>query len=330
MAALPDAPLSELIELPQLPVNALEPLFDEEIAIWDKRFTWDFRPSADLLRRFLQMQSLNGCALRCGSEVVGYAYHVCEGHKGLIGDFYVRASHSSSSNEMLLLGSIVRTLMLIPGIRRVESQLMLLNTPLAQPLPFQKYLVRHDRYFMQIDGASAMRLPNKTAAFRATFPTWAERFQEEIARVVASSYKGHVDSEINDQYRTISGARHFLMNIVKFPGCGRFSPAASVVAIDESTGHDDDAEAPRRTTRQVRTQGDCMSDATERCAQTAGVIAAGRDGAKPRPARGEAPGGTRTIYLAPPPTTTPTPTASPSPTTQTQPQPRPAAVPAST
>jgi ribosomal protein S18 acetylase RimI-like enzyme len=236
MAALPDVPLPELTELRQLPVNALEPLFDEEIGVWDKRFSWDFRPSADLLRRFVQIQSLNGCGLRSGSDVVGYAYHVCEGRKGLIGDFYVRRSHASSSNEMLLLGGIVRALMLTPGVRRIESQLMLLNAPLGQPLPFHKHLIRHDRYFMQIDRASALRLQAKPASFRASFHAWTERFQEEIARVVAASYKGHVDSDINDQYRTISGARHFLMNIVKFPGCGRFSPAASVVAVDESTG----------------------------------------------------------------------------------------------
>src|SRR5438270_12435303 len=111
MAALPDAPLPEVIELPQLSVNALEPLFDEEISVWQKRFAWDFRPSADLLRRFVQSQCLNGCGLRSGIDVVGYAYHVCEGRKGLIGDFYVRESHASSSNEMLLLGAIIQALM---------------------------------------------------------------------------------------------------------------------------------------------------------------------------------------------------------------------------
>lgn len=236
MAALPDAPLPQLVELQQLSANALEPLFNEEITVWDKRFAWDFRQSADLLRRFAQIQSLNGCALRYDGDIVGYAYHVCEGRKGLIGDFYVRAGHSSSSDETLLLGSIVQALMLTPGIRRIESQLMLLNGPLPQPLPFHKYLIRHDRYFMQIDRGTVLSLPARPAAFRASFQTWTDRFQEEIARVVAASYKGHVDSEINDQYRTISGARHFLMNIVKFPGCGRFSPGASVVAVDESNG----------------------------------------------------------------------------------------------
>ncbi len=235
MAALSEAPLPELIELSQLAPNALEPLFDEEIRVWDTRFAWDFRPSADLLRRFLQIQSLNGCALRSGSEIIGYGYHICEGRKGLIGDFYVRAAHASASNETLLLGGIIQALMLASGVRRIESQLMLLQSPLFQP-PFQRYVIRHDRYFMQIERAAALNLPARPPAFHASFRGWTERLHEEIARLVAASYKGHVDSDINDQYRTIAGARHFLTNIVKFPGCGRFSPGASVVAIDESTG----------------------------------------------------------------------------------------------
>lgn len=236
MAALHDAPLPEVLELLQLSLGDLDPLLEEEIGVWERRFSWDFRPSADLLRRFVQIQSLNGRGLRSGKELIGYAYHVCEGRKGLLGDFYVRRSHASASNESLLLGATVQALMLTPGIRRIESQLMLLNAPLAQPLPFHRYVIRHDRYFMTIDCASVLRLEGKPPSLRAKFLPWAERYQEEIAHLVAASYKGHVDAEINDQYRSVSGARHFLMNIVKFPGCGRFSPAASVVALDETTG----------------------------------------------------------------------------------------------
>jgi ribosomal protein S18 acetylase RimI-like enzyme len=236
MAALPDAPLSDLVDLQQLAPTDLDLLLNEEIGIWERRFAWDFRPSADLLRRFLQIHSLYGNALRSGREIIGYGYHVCEGHKGLIGDFYVRADHARSSNEMLLLGSIVQSLISTPGIRRIESQLMLLHAPLPPAPPFGKYLTRHDRFFMAIDCAAALALKPKPPVVRTTFAPWAERYQEEIAHLVAASYKGHVDSEINDQYRTIPGARQFLMNIVKFPGCGRFSPASSVVAIDDRTG----------------------------------------------------------------------------------------------
>src|SRR5690242_2298915 len=235
MAALPDAPLTEVIELPQLCVRDLDPLLSEEIETWQRRFAWDFRASADLLRRFLQIQSLHGCALRIKKEIVGYAYQVCEGRKGLIGDFYVRADYATPSNEMLLLSAIAKSLMAAPGIRRIECQLMLLRTALA-PLPFSRYLTQHNRYFMEIDQDTATGLARARSDFHAKFASWAERYQEETAHLVAASYKGHVDSEINDQYRTIPGARHFLTNIIKFPGCGNFSPAASVIALDDTTG----------------------------------------------------------------------------------------------
>ena len=235
MAALPDAYLNEVVELPQLNVADFDALLGEEIGIWQKRFAWDFQPSAELLRRFIQIHSLHGYALRRNGEVIGYAYYVVEGHKGLIGDFYVRADKSQPSDEATLLGALVHGLTLVPGVKRIESQLMMLRNPLHIP-PLSRYLTRHDRYFMDIDRISALRLKPAAANFQARFLPWAERYQEEIAHLVAAAYKGHVDSEINDQYRTIPGARHFLTNIIKYPGCGNFSPAASLVAVDERTG----------------------------------------------------------------------------------------------
>src|SRR5579863_4078456 len=147
MAALPEAPFFETIELPQLAVSDLDPLLNEEIEVWEKRFCWDFRSSATLLRRFLQMRSLYGYALRVNRQVVGYAYYVCEARKGLVGDFYVRRDYNSPAAEFHLLGAVIQGLVHTPGIRRIESQLILLQNPL-QPPPFGNYLTRHDRFFM--------------------------------------------------------------------------------------------------------------------------------------------------------------------------------------
>lgn len=235
MAAVADPRLPELIELPHLDASSLEPLFAEEIGIWQRQFDWDFRPSADLLRRFLQSRSLYGYALRADGEIGGYSYYVCEGHKGLIGDFYLRSELASPGNEALLLGGVVQSLISTPGVRRIESQLMMLRAASPQYIPFGRYLKRHDRLFMRIRRDAVSNLRTRPPAVNVTFLPWAERFQEDIARVVAGSYKGHVDSEINDQYRTVPGARHFLTNIVRFPGCGRFSPPASLVAVDQLT-----------------------------------------------------------------------------------------------
>lgn len=236
MAARLEASLPELIELSKVTVGDLDPLLAEEITTWQQRFAWDFRPSAELLRRFLQIHSLYGYALASDGRIIGYAYQVCEGRKGLIGDFYVRREFARTSYEMLLLGTMVEGLMRTPGTRRIESQLMMLQLPAATPLPFADHLTRHDRSFMEIDADSARRLPPVGTSFRVRFVPWSERYQEEIAHLVAAAYRGHVDSEINDQYRTIPGARHFLMNIIKFPGCGNFFPAASVIGIDDSSG----------------------------------------------------------------------------------------------
>ena len=89
---------------------------------------------------------------------------------------------------------------------------------------------------MMIGSEAIRRLSEQTISFRAKLVPWADRYQEDAAHVISAAYRGHVDSEINDQYRTIPGARRFLTNIVKYPGCGRFSPAASVVAVDEGSG----------------------------------------------------------------------------------------------
>jgi len=235
MAALSEALLPEVVELSQVSVSELDPLLLEEVGVWQQRFAWDFRPSADLLRRFVQIHSLCGYALRMRKEILGYAYFVVEGHKGLIGDFYVRNEHGSRTNEGMLLGAVVQGLMLTSGIRRVESQLMMYRGG-PSPLPFGRYLTRHDRFFMELGRDSIKKLNPPPGDLGATFYPWEERFAEEIARLVAAAYRGHVDSDINDQYRTIPGARHFLTNIIRFPGCGTFSDASSRVAVDNRTG----------------------------------------------------------------------------------------------
>src|SRR5690348_12070723 len=136
MAALSDAPLPELIELRDTPVDELNRLLEEEIHVWETELSWDFRPSSELVRRFANMQSLQGFGLRLGNELIGYAYQVCDERKGLIGDFYVRPTRFSPSNELILLNAVVESLMSTPGVRRIESQLMLMRSPTLMPLPF--------------------------------------------------------------------------------------------------------------------------------------------------------------------------------------------------
>ena len=64
---------------------------------------------------------------------------------------------------------------------------------------------------------------------------WSEQEYQSAAALITAAYRGHVDSEINDQYRTLTGSLRFLNNIVRFPGCGTFDPQASFVVHERRT-----------------------------------------------------------------------------------------------
>jgi ribosomal protein S18 acetylase RimI-like enzyme len=63
---------------------------------------------------------------------------------------------------------------------------------------------------------------------------WGPIWFDSTASLIASVYHDHVDSRINDQYNSASGAERFLRNIVNFPGCGSFQHEASFVALAPS------------------------------------------------------------------------------------------------
>jgi len=58
---------------------------------------------------------------------------------------------------------------------------------------------------------------------------WKDSDFSAAGHLIAHAYEGHLDAIINDQYRSVAGSLRFLHNIVRFPGCGLFDPAASRV-----------------------------------------------------------------------------------------------------
>ena len=201
-----------------------------------QRLDWDFQSSAELVRRFIDMQALTGYALVAANRVVGYTYYVCEERKGLIGDLYVLDAYRTAENENLLLASVVDALATAPWVKRIESQLMMLGSKFDRGLPMAAKARVYPRTFMEVDTAVVASLPVVKRAASITYDTWSERRQDEAAHVIAACYDGHIDSDINDQYRSGSGARRFLLNIVQYPGCGVFLQPASFIAFQQPTG----------------------------------------------------------------------------------------------
>jgi len=169
--------------------------------------------------------------MRAG-RAIGYSYYVCEERKSLIGDLYLLREFSTVENEDLLLGSVLQALLNTPYMLRVEAQLLMMHGPSERLMPFSHYLRVHPRNFMIADLQDSVGLPEGIATQKQTFERWHESRQDEAARLIAKAYDGHVDSTINDQYRTVSGAKRFLLNIVQYPGCGSFFAPASHIALD--------------------------------------------------------------------------------------------------
>jgi ribosomal protein S18 acetylase RimI-like enzyme len=196
---------------------------------------WDFEKSADLVRRFVDMSALSGSALVEDGEIAGYMYYVLEEEKGLIGDLYVRKKLRTVERENLLIEVALEAMMESAAVTRIESQLMMLSYNATRPAPRADYLSVFERNFMRIDlkravlGRGHVRRPMYVE-------TWSDHYNDAAAQLIAAAYAGHVDSRINDQYRTTAGARRFLYNIVQYPGCGAFYRPASFVAFEGASG----------------------------------------------------------------------------------------------
>ena len=232
MAAHVEWPEPRVVELRRISAEDLEPVLAEEAAAWRRDLSWDLSSSAELVRRYTRMQALNGFALLEGSRVVGYSYFVREESKGLIGDHYILESHRTAAREDALIDAVLSDLWRMPGLRRVEAQLLMLGSRRDRPLPFSSWLRVHPRLFLECSlGNASMAAPADMHGMR--FVPWSEAHFDDSAKLLAHAYRGNIDSEINDQYRSASGARRFLSNIVEFPGCGTFFPGASWAVFDE-------------------------------------------------------------------------------------------------
>jgi ribosomal protein S18 acetylase RimI-like enzyme len=220
-------PSMNIADLRQTTVRQLEPLLEEEARHWDEELHWDYRSAVDLIKRFLEAHALAGCAAFENGVATGYAFYVLEEQKGLIGGLYVSPRYPQAAIGRRLLEEMLYSMRAIPHLNRIEAQLMPFGGPVDEPLREQGFRL-YTRQFMLLDLTKAPEArPGAAAEMR--LDRWNDRYFEPCARLIYLAYANHVDSEINDQYRSRAGALKFLKNIILLPGCGQFVPGASFV-----------------------------------------------------------------------------------------------------
>ena len=227
----------EILDLRHFSGADLRPLLEEEIAMWGQSLSWDYAGSAEMILRYMDAKILPGYAAIERGRIFGYSFFVYEQSKGVIGDLFVCDSGRTPNRhevEERLLTHVIETLQQSPGIHRVEAQLLAHETgEVARPF-LQQGFSRHPRVFMNFE----MERHSQTApALSPEFEIrpWSEEQYQTAAALITAAYRGHVDSEINDQYRSLTGSLRFLNNIVRFPGCGTFDPRASFLVFQRRT-----------------------------------------------------------------------------------------------
>jgi ribosomal protein S18 acetylase RimI-like enzyme len=231
----------EVLDLRHFAAPLLRTVLEAEGELWRQRLHWDYRASAKLLMQYLDSHMLPGYVALEAGQVTGYVFCVYEETKAVIGDVFAMPEEDSASQlgsdsprevEETLLRHLFETLLNSPQLNRIESQL-LLHPSGTHAGSFRKAgFTVFRRLFMvrQLD-AAAPAVQAQVPAELELRP-WRDDDLSSAGRLIAEAYRGHSDSEINDQYRSVQGSMRFLHNIARYSGCGVFAPQVSHAVLE--------------------------------------------------------------------------------------------------
>jgi ribosomal protein S18 acetylase RimI-like enzyme len=234
----------EILDLRHYAAHALRPLLDAEGELWERRLHWDYRASARLLMQYLDNHMLPGYAAVETGQVTGYVFCVYEDTKAVIGDVFALAgapedvgsgSGQASAIEETLLKFLFELLLNSPHVDRIESQLLLHPSGAFAAAFRAAGFEVYRRLFLVLTLQGLWSPPKADLPDNLELRPWREADLAPAARLICEAYRGHPDSLINDQYRTIHGSMRFLNNIVHYAGCGSFSSQASHVIVERGS-----------------------------------------------------------------------------------------------
>ncbi|GAC1420561.1 MAG: hypothetical protein NVSMB62_14630 [Acidobacteriaceae bacterium] len=230
----------EILDLRHFSARQLRPLLEEEARLWRERLRWDYGSSTELLLQYLESRVLQGYVALARGRVCGYSFAVYEGNKAVIGDAFATGLGAARDLETTrtLLVHMLELLRHSPMVERIESQLLLSDAgDFAGIFTGPEFRV-YPRLFLECDLSPRPQLAREAEEVEELSPDlvlaqWIPQDYQAAGELIHAAYAGHMDAEINDQYRTLHGALRFLHNIVRFPGCGVFDPVHSWVLRDK-------------------------------------------------------------------------------------------------
>lgn len=249
----------EILDLRHFAAPRLHAVLEAEGEVWKQRLHWDYRASAKLLMQYLDSRMLPGYAAIESDQPIGYVFSVYEDTKAVIGEVFAmdtsgmdsagmassgpapsgRASAPSGSGmahaiEETLLRHLLELLVNSPQVERIEAQLLLHPSGSHSGVFRASGFEIFRRLFMVQPLQGHWAAPETRLPGGLELRAWSEADLAPAARLISEAYRGHPDSLINDQYRTVHGSTKFLNNIVRYAGCGAFSAPVSHVIVDRT------------------------------------------------------------------------------------------------
>jgi len=231
----------EILDLRHFAATVLRPILEAEGELWKQRLHWDYRTSARLLMQYLDNHMLPGYAAIEAEQVTGYVFCVYEETKAVIGDVFAmpnlpEGAGSAHAVEETLLRHLLELLVNSPQVERLESQL-LLHPSGSHAAAFHAagFEIYRRLFMVQELGDRDPAAPHLNLPSNLELRAWSDEDLASSARLIAEAYYGHPDSLINDQYRSVHGSMRFLNNIVRYSGCGVFSPQVSHIVVERAT-----------------------------------------------------------------------------------------------
>src|SRR5258708_37371233 len=78
----------EILDLRHFSSHHLRPLLGRETLLWAQMMSWDYRPSAEMILRYIDSKILPGYAAVADGHIGGSAFFVFEGSEGVIGELF--------------------------------------------------------------------------------------------------------------------------------------------------------------------------------------------------------------------------------------------------
>jgi len=218
----------------------LADLLNSEADYWRSVLFWDYGPIREVLERYIGARLLPGFVLLDGDIPVGYSYYVLGCPVAFVGSLFVLDEYAGAITYASLLSACGRHLQGRPEVQRIEGQLFEFNyafTDLWVEAGFHPVA----RRFMVCDLAEQTSVSQRTESHHGQrlppgwrVSAWRPSFLDSVAFVIYDSYLNSLDAAICYDYRTLTGCRRFLSNLVENPACGTFLPDQSLLLWDSS------------------------------------------------------------------------------------------------